>query len=98
MASSSRPAAFRRPSRFGASVDRPLERVGCATVVGPAPLAELGDHQLPSRRTPILPELELRAPAVDLERHGGKLSHGPAIERIVVIGGTERSLGSISRE
>src|SRR5207244_7278766 len=49
----------------------------------------------PTRRSS---DLELRAPAVDLECHGGELRHGPAIEGIVRVERPEAAFGLVPSE
>src|SRR6266478_3514886 len=83
---------------LGASVDRPLERVRGAPVVRAPSLAQLGDDLPPSLDRAILPQFELRAPAVDLKCHGGELRHGSAIEGIVRVERPEAAFGLVSSE
>ena len=83
---------------FLAPVDGPLERLRGAPVARAPALAELGDHPSPSLGRAILPQLELRAPAPDLEPHGGQLSHRSAVERIGRVERPESPFGLVSRE
>src|SRR5215467_7169871 len=79
-------------------IQRPLERVGGAAIVGPAALAELGDDLAPSLGGSILPQLELRAPAVDVEPHRRELRHRAAIERALGVERTEAAFRLIPGE
>src|SRR3989442_9883200 len=83
---------------FPVRVDRPLERVGGTPVVRATALAELGDHPSPSLGRAILPQLELRPPADDLELHGGELSHRPSIKRFARVERPESPFRLGSRE
>src|SRR5262252_4370791 len=98
IASSSGAHAFGPIRRLGVSVDRPLERIGRAPVVGPAATAKLGDYLLPGLDWAILPQLELGAPAIDRESHRGELRHCASIEGTVGIERPEAALGLVSRQ
>src|SRR6516162_7028012 len=79
-------------------IDRPLERIGGVAIVRPTALAELGDDLSPSLRGPILPQLELRAPAADVEPHRGELSHRAAIERTFRVERPKAAFGLVPGE
>src|SRR5215470_8844424 len=79
----SRASAAMLVSRLEGVVDRPLERVGGARVVGPAPPPQLLDDALARSGRTVLPQLELGAAGRDAEGDGGQLIERALVEGIV---------------